>query len=104
MHIRDRLDMAGRLHEYDSSYGLFCLDSHNNTAALGERGLYEKPDGTVGVSLFGEHDPEITARRLNLGLSFLLQAARMMHGAFETPAPRIDELWAKLELHQKNFS
>ena len=42
LHIRDRIDMAGRLHEYDSSYGLFCLDSHNNTTALcGTRAVRE---------------------------------------------------------------
>jgi hypothetical protein len=93
--IRDRCDRAGRLDEYESLYGLFCLDTHNNASALAERHLSEQPDGKLLISLFGEYDPQSVARRLDFGLGFLLQAAQMIHGAFKVPAPQLDELAAQ---------
>jgi hypothetical protein len=35
--------------------------------------------------------------RLDFGLQFLPQSARMTHGAFKVPAPEIDGLAAQLE-------
>ena len=43
--IWQRCKRAGRLEEYESLYGLFCLDAHNNMPALAERHISEKPDG-----------------------------------------------------------
>jgi hypothetical protein len=52
---------VGRLDEYESLYGLFCLDTHNNGAALADRHLSEMPDGVVQISFFGECDQDLTA-------------------------------------------
>jgi hypothetical protein len=92
LQIRTRCDRAGRLDEYESLYGLFCLDSHNNGAALADRHLSELPDGNMQISFFGEFDPQAVARRLDFGLQFLLESARMIHGAFQLPAPQLDEI------------
>jgi hypothetical protein len=95
--IWQRCKRAGRLDEYEGLYGLFCIDAHGNSPALAERHISEKPDGGLLVSIFGQYDPWVVIRRLNLGLGFLLRSARDMHGAFQVPAPQIDELAAKLE-------
>lgn len=95
--IRERCERVGRLDQYESLYGLFCLDTHNNGAALADRHLSELPDGTVQISFFGEYDEEVVARRLDLGLGFLLESAQMIHGAFKVPAEHLDELAARVE-------
>ncbi len=95
--IYQRYKRAGRLDEYEGLYALFCIDAHNNSPALAERAISEKPDGGLLVSIFGQYDPLTVIRRLDLGLGFLLGSARDMHGAFEVPAPALDELAAKLE-------
>jgi hypothetical protein len=46
--------------------------------------------------LFGRSDERRTdvatvVRRLHFGLKFLLQSARMIHGAFNVPAPQLEE-------------
>jgi hypothetical protein len=69
--IRTRFDRAGRLGQYQSLYALLCLDTHNNASALAERHLSELPDGRLHISLFGEFDPKVVARRLDIGLGFL---------------------------------
>jgi hypothetical protein len=97
LQIRTRCDKAGRLDEYESLYGLFCLDSHNNGAALADRHLSELPDGKLQVSFFGEYDPQAVARRLDFGLQFMIESARMIHGAFQVPAPQLDELATRLD-------
>lgn len=94
--IRDKCARAQRLDEFESLYGLLCLDTHNNGAALAERHLSERTDGVVQISLFSRQDPLIVARRINVGLSFSLQSAQMIHRAFKVPAPRIDMLASKL--------
>lgn len=97
LQIRDRCDRVGRLDEYESLYGLFCLDTHNNGAALADRHLSELPDGTLRISFFGDYDPQAVARRLDFGFGFLIQSAQMIHGAFKVPAPQLDELAARLD-------
>jgi Family of unknown function (DUF5677) len=96
LRIRNRCDRAGRLDEYESLYALFCLDTHNNGAALADRHLSELPDGKLQISFFGEYDPRAVARRLDFGLRFLLESARMIHGAFQVPAPQLDEIASRL--------
>jgi hypothetical protein len=86
-----RFKKAGRAEEYDSNYALFCLDGHNNGAALADRHLSETQDGIPLVSIFGDYDPTAVAMRLNLGLKFLLQSAHMIHRAFQIGAPEVDE-------------
>jgi hypothetical protein len=97
LQIRTRCDRAGRLDEYESLYALFCLDTHNNGAALAGRQLSELPDGKLQISFFGEYDPQAVARRLDFGLQLLLESARMIHGAFQVPAPHLNELASRLE-------
>ena len=97
LQIRTRCDRVGRLDEYESLYGLFCLDTHNNGAALADRHLSELPDGKLQISIFGEYDPQAVARRLDFGLQFMLESARMIHGAFQIPAPQLDELASRLD-------
>lgn len=95
--IWKRFQRAGRIDEYNGIYALLCIDAHGNSPALAERHLSEKADGGLLVSYFGPPDPGTVVRRLDLGLGYLLSAARDMHGAFKVPAPEIDELVAKLE-------
>jgi len=95
--IRDRCDRVGRLDEYQSLYAMFCLDTHNNASALAERHLTEREDGTPLISFFGEQDPFTIANRLDFGLQFLFQSARMVHGAFQVPAPEVEALAARFE-------
>lgn len=95
--IKSRCEKVGRLDEYESLYGLFCLDTHNNGAALAERHLSELPDGKLQISFFGDYDPQAVSRRLDFGLQFLIESALMVHGAFQVPAPQIDELAARLD-------
>jgi hypothetical protein len=78
-----RCKRVGRENEYRTMYGLFCLDSHNNMAALADRHLDEQ-DGKVQVNFFAEpHLPSIR-QRLSFGTGFLLQSAHMIHSAFQT--------------------
>ncbi|HEX3836673.1 MAG TPA: DUF5677 domain-containing protein [Steroidobacteraceae bacterium] len=100
--IWQRCKRAGRLEEYEGLYGLFCIDAHNNTPALAERHISEKPDGGMLVSFFGPYDPWAVIRRLDVGLSLLFRAARDMHGAFQVPAPRVDALAAALDQMKAN--
>ena len=95
--IWKRCQRAGRLDEYNSLYALFCIDAHNNGPALAERHVRENADGGLVISFFGPYDPGVVVRRLDLGLGFLFSAARDMHGAFQIPAPEIDELAARIE-------
>lgn len=95
--IRKRCQRADRLNEYDSLYALFCIDTHNNSSALAERHLSERPDGGVLISLFGPYEAMAVIRRLDLGLQFLITSARNVHGAFRVPAPQIEELAVQLD-------
>jgi Family of unknown function (DUF5677) len=95
--IWKRCQLAGRLDEYNGLYALFCMDTHSNSPALGERHVGEKADGGLVISIFGPYDPWTVIRRLDLGLEFLFRSARDAHGAFKVPAPQIDELAARLE-------
>ncbi|HTV77669.1 MAG TPA: DUF5677 domain-containing protein [Steroidobacteraceae bacterium] len=95
--IWQRCKRAGRMEEYEGLYALFCIDAHNNYPALAERHLTEKPEGGMLVSFFAAYDPAAVIRRLDVGLTWLFQSARDMHGAFKMPAPQVDALAEKLE-------
>jgi Family of unknown function (DUF5677) len=91
LEVWERYKLAGRTDEYESLYALFCLDGHNNGAALADRHLSERADGNVVISFFGDYEPAIIARRLDFGLKFLLQSAHAVHSAFKVSAPKLDE-------------
>lgn len=95
--IRKRCAAVGRLGEYEGIYGLFCLDTHNNASALAERHLSEHKDGMPVVSFFGPYDAQGVAMRLDFGLTWLFQSARMIHGAFQVPAPEVEALAERFE-------
>jgi hypothetical protein len=95
--IWQRCAAVGRSDEYDSLYALFCLDTHNNASALAERHVSESADGSPLISFFGKYDHKVVASRLDFGPQFLFQAAHMVHGAFQVPAPEIEELAARFE-------
>jgi hypothetical protein len=97
LQIWKRCRAAGRSDEYDSLYAMFCLDTHNNASALAERHLSESKDGSPLISFFGKYDPKVVASRLDFGLDFLFQGARMVHGAFQVPAPEVEALAARHE-------
>ena len=101
MDLRTRCEKIGRLDEYDGLYTLFCLDTHNNGAALIDRHISEGADGKTIISVFGKYDPQAVIRRLNVGLQWLLQSAHMIHKAFKAPAPQIDELAARYERERR---
>ncbi len=93
--IWQRCAAVGRRDDYDSLYGLFCLDSHNNASALAERHLSEHEDGTPVISVFGPYDARRVATRLDFGLQWVFESADMVHGAFQVPAPQVEELAAR---------
>lgn len=95
--IRQRCDAVGRQDEYNSLYALFCLDTHNNASALAERHLSENEDGSPLISFFGKYDPLAVTNRLDFGLQFLFQSARLIHGAFQVPAPEVEAIAARFE-------
>jgi hypothetical protein len=90
--IEARCRRAGRLDEYESLYALFCLDSHNNSAALAERHIIDQANGIPLISFFQESDPLVVARRLEFGMGIVLQAARMVHGAFRVSSELLEAL------------
>ena len=79
-------------------------DTHNNSASLTDRSLSELLDGTLRMSFFGEYEPLNVTRRFDLGLSFLLKTAQMIHGAFKVPAPDIDALVARFDRERPRAS
>lgn len=99
--IRTRCERVGRLGEYESIYGLFCLDTHNNASALYDRHLAELPDGSPLISYFRTCEPETVARRLDFGLQFLFQSARLIHGAFRVPAPEVEAIAERFERERR---
>jgi len=88
LQIYQRYKRAGRLDEYEGLYALFCIDAHNNSPALVERAISERPEGGLLVSIFGQYDPGAVIRCLDIGLGFLLGSARDMYGAFRVLAPK----------------
>jgi hypothetical protein len=99
--IWQRCKTVGRFDEYESLYALFCLDTHNNASALAERHLSEGEDGRPLISYFSEYDPQSVAMRLDFGLQFLFQSARMIHGAFQVPTPQVEELAERFERERR---
>jgi hypothetical protein len=49
------------------------------------------------ISYFGDYDPQTVIRRLDFGLQWLCESARIIHGAFRVPAPEVDEVAARFE-------
>jgi len=49
------------------------------------------------ISYFGEYDPQTAICRLDTGLQWLFESARMTHGAFQVPAPEVEELAAHFD-------
>jgi Family of unknown function (DUF5677) len=90
--IWQRCANVGRSDEYDSLHALFCLDTHNNVAALAERHVTEGDDGEAKVSFFAPYDPVRVAARLDFGLQWLLESAFMAHTGFGVPLPEIEAL------------
>lgn len=101
--IWKRCAVVGRTDEYNSLYALFCVDTHNNASALAERHLSESNDGSPLISFFGKYDPKVVISRLDFGMQFLFQAARMTHGAFQVPAPEVEELAAHFERERQEL-
>jgi Family of unknown function (DUF5677) len=90
--IEARCRRAGRQNEYDSLYALFCLDSHNNSAALADRHMTDQANGVPLISFFQEPDPCVVARRLEMGMGILAQAALMLHCAFRIDSAQLEAL------------
>ena len=90
-----RCELAGRTDEYESLYGLFCLDVHNNAAAIAERHLEETEDRAVEITFFRKPPPQTIVRRLHFGEGFLVQSATLVHRALRTNAPKLGELEAR---------
>jgi hypothetical protein len=80
LNIEDRSKRAGRHNEYLSLYGLFCMDSHNDLAALADR-HFDGVAGAMTVSIFGEPYLPSVRQRLSHGIDFVLGTARMLHRA-----------------------
>jgi len=59
--------------------------------------MSENKDGSPLISFFGKYDPSQVSMRLDFGLGWLLQSARMIHGAFQVRAPELDELAGRFE-------
>jgi hypothetical protein len=91
--ISRRCELAHRSDEYESLYSLFCLDAHNNLAALADRHIQGFPSGlNYEIGFLDPPDGPRLARRLRFGVGFLVQSAEMIHGAFRVPLPQIDAL------------
>ncbi len=97
LHISQRSERVGRRDEYESSYALFCLDAHSNGAALAERHITENAEGVAQIAFFGPYEAERVIMRMNFGLKFLFDSTRWVHGAFQVPAPEIEEFAARVE-------
>jgi len=46
---------------------------------------------------FIEYDRQVVARRLDVGLGFLIESAQVIHSAFKVPAPQLEELASRLD-------
>lgn len=99
--IEDRCDRVGRKAEYLSLYGLFCMDSHNNMAALADR-HFDEVGGALTVSVFAQPHVPSVRRRLSTGIDFMLTTARMLHDAFSSDPPELARVARRyVELREK---
>jgi len=88
-----RCRLAQRSAEYETLYGLFCLDAHNNLAALADRHIEELDPGKhFEIRILGEPHVRSVTMRLRFGVGFLIQSTEMIHGAFGTQLAIADEL------------
>ena len=90
--IWTRFKRVGRMVEYNTLYGLYCLDAHNNIAALAARHFSDAGDA---VSLFREMDRIAICNRMTSGLDYLLSSSVMIHSAFRTGEQGVDALHAR---------
>lgn len=85
MSIFDRCARVGREHQYRSVYSIFCLDAHNNVAALLDRHTSGgETIETLRLDLFGDGNPFSLARRVFNAVGWMLESASLAHGAFRT--------------------
>jgi len=82
--LRARCVDIGRENEYTSIYTLLCLDAHNNIASLVDRHVSAGEAESLRVDAFGDGNPMSLARRIHLGVGWMLQSATFVHGAFQT--------------------
>lgn len=94
LNIWKKCERANREHEYRLLYKLFCLDTHNNVAALLERHVTEEGENTM-ISFFGKPDLDAIAGRLSFGIQFAIQSAKLVHGGLRTGAPEPEALAAQ---------
>lgn len=94
--ISEKCKRVGRSDEYHSLYGLFCLDTHNNVAALLERHVSDVDSNTM-ISFFGAPDIHQIMSRVSFAAQFAIESARILHRAFKTDAPEpqalADQYW-----------
>lgn len=88
-----RCKRVNREDEYRTIYAVYCLDAHNNLAALADRHIEHDQDGSVSVvSFFVGDDAVMTLRRLDLAANLFVDAAVMIHEAFSTGSAEITSL------------
>jgi hypothetical protein len=84
-----RFKRADRMDQYNTLYALYCLDAHNNVAALAERHFGSAGDALM---LFREVDQLATWNRMTTGLDYLISSSVMIHSAFRTGEQTVIDL------------
>ena len=103
LRINKRYERAGRESEHDSMYALYCLDSHNNIAALAERHVTSDGD-CLQVNIFEPKDEAETSRRLDMVLHCFLDSAQRIHQAFRIGEEAVRELVARYNEYRTALS
>jgi hypothetical protein len=97
--IEERCKLADRTAQYESLYGFFCLDAHNNASALGDRHLSDDEAHGMTIDILGKPDMPSLVSRLSFGAHFLIESGQFVHGAFRTESKaRMDAL---ADAHEK---
>lgn len=86
-----KFSKAGLTNEYETVYALYCVDSHNNLAALAERHVDDDAANPTLKVLAAPHLPSL-AMRLNAATKFLVDSALVLHDATKTNAAAPEEL------------
>jgi hypothetical protein len=81
LHVRTKFERADRLDHYNTLYGLYCLDSHNNITALAERHFGSAEDA---MTLFREMDEASVSARMTFSMECVIASAVMIHATFRT--------------------
>lgn len=92
--IEEKFRKLEREGEYSTVYAVFCMDTHNNLAALEDR--HSTEDGSVSM-LLPPHEPTV-AMRLDLATRRALAAGQMIHRAFKTGDRSCESLVAERSL------